>query len=498
MGYPLSTFQQLARFCREERFDSAFDRYKIVAIPFIGPADRAVSNTLKHNFERLHVSTGKYFAFFSFMTPPLRWQQEHPYWMDVRSELSEGLSTDEGRIIAALRERFNLPTSPTLLLTDNLRSDQYVVLPVNEHDLVAKMEGIGQFAEQYPERFPMNDPAFEAFLSRYDSVFVEQTENGESIARNVTDILAVDSLLYNTGEYQQAWDYVREDARKWVRHALSDLSYRAYSAPADQFETKLKRYTDYLALTLETAEPLTETKHNRYGLNTESYVTPHNMSVLEEPSWTPPSERFTIPEGFSRYLTPESQKNRAYYNSLVPFLMQHFYGENKRFPGFIPEAEEDFSPLGLYMGLIMEEELNASIVQLARRNVGIQMPRYYRLWDRTHSKLPVVENENGTIFLNCKKQQLPDGQYSVNTLTIGQTVRAIRQIRKDYPNASFGSFGNEPFLSRIGSFAPYRNLAVHTGRGYRYEDFELAHRAFCTILEKDMPHMASLKKKLMF
>ncbi len=497
MGYPLSTFQQLAWYCRENRFDSTFDRYKIVAIPFISPQDRVVRDTLKYNFERLHVSTRKDFAFFAFMAPPLRWQQEHPSWMNVRNQLPEGLSTDEERVVTAMRERFSLPSSPVLLLTNSLRSTQYVVIPVDENDLVQKMEAVGAFAEQTPERFPITDPSFEKFLSQYDSVFVERTENGESIARNITDILAVDSLLYNTGEYRQAWGMVRRDAGDWVRNVLSNLSYKAYSAPDDQFEKLLKRYSDYLALTLETIDPKIEVRDAiDYSFDMTSYMTPHSISLNEEPCPVMYSDQFLLPDSIARYLTRESKRKKESYNKLVPFFMREFDHDKRRYPSYIPSPSDDLSPLGLYLGHIMEEELNASVVQLSRKNAGIEMPKYYRIWDKTHSRIPVISNENGSIYLNCRKDRLKGGKFSVNTLTIGQVALTIRKMMEANPELSFGSFGQDAFLSRIDRFVPFRNRAAHSGRRYDFEFFKTAHQSFSSIMETDFPRMAALKRDL--
>ena len=498
MGYPLSTFQQLAHFCRDDRYKSVFDRYKVVAIPFIRPKNQAVRNALKYNFERLHFSTGRYFAFFSFMTPPLRWQKEHPEWMDIRGGLVEGLSTDEDKIIAALQSRFNLPSSPTLLLTDNLRSNSYVVLPVDGNDLVQKMEAIGQFAEQYPERFPMDDPTFNEFLSRYESVFVEETENGESIARNLTDILAVDSLRYKTGKYREAWGVVKREAAEWVRNTLNHLIHKADNAPESEYETELRRYSDYLALTLKAVDSEIEIQsplESRF--DTTSFITPHSFSLNQQVYNVPPfSDRFLFSSETAQYLTEDNRIRMDNYNCLVPFFMRDLDDDIRNYPEYLPTFNGDLSPLGLSLGLIIEEELNASVVQLSRKAVGIRMPQYYRLWDRTHPSIPVIKNEKGTIYLNEKKKKLGRGKHLANRLSIGQTVLAVQQIRKDYPDFPFGVFGEKAFLSSIKKFAPLRNSSAHSGELYGLKKFQATHQAFSNIAEVYFLRMAALKEDL--
>ena len=503
MGYPLSSLQQLSRLCEREPEERRFDRYKLVAILVAGPKDRAVKDAMARNFERLDISTGKYFAFITFIEPPMQWKQEHGYRMDSLQGLSEGFSTDEDRMISALRERFSLPESPCLMLTSSLGSNQYAIIPVSASDLVRKMEDIGKYAEQRPGRFIITDPDVKKFLSHLGSVDIGQTEDGNSIERNIADIRAIDSLRYNTGEYEQGWEFVRKSARQWVHNTLQELSYKAKSAPEEQHEASLKRYSDYLALTLQTVEPNTKPEIPFPSVSpdwpqTDSYVSYHRHSI-DEPKRGSFSDRFLIPDEYASYLTSVSQRNMASYNKLVPFLMQTVSYEGSDYPSFIPSPEDDFAPLGLYMGLIMEEEINASIVQLSRKNAGVQMPKYYRIWDETHDALQVLQNEKGTICLNRKGKMIDDRIFRVETITIGQAARAIRQMKKDHPEYQFGPFGEKAFLSRIDRYASYRNKSAHPQDCcYSYEDYTAAHEAFSTICDKDLPYISALKEQLTY
>lgn len=501
MGYPLSSLQQLSRLCKREPEERRFDRYKLVAILVAGPKDRAVKDAMARNFERLDISTGKFFAFITFIEPPMQWKQEHGYRMDSLQGLSEGFSTDEDRMISALRERFSLPESPCLMLTSSLGSNQYAIIPVSASDLVRKMEDIGSYAEQRPDRFFITDPEVKKFLSNLGSVDIGQTEDGNSIERNIADIRAIDSLRYNTGEYEQGWEFVRKDARQWVHNTLQELSYKAKSAPEENHEASLKRYSDYLALTLQTVEPTvkTETQFPSVSLDWDlppvlGYITPNTFSQ-EKPREVSFYEQYLIPDKYASYLTPYSQKKMNGYNHTARYFIQGVLGNDSGYPSFIPAPDDDFATLGYFMGHIVEEEINASVVQLFRKCAGIQMPTYYRVWDDTHDKILVLKNEKGTLFLNGKYERLPDGRYSDNTITIGQTPPAIRQMKIDYPEYPFGPFGEESFISRIAGFARYRNKADHPGL-YSFEYFKTAHKAFMAICENDLPNIADLKKLL--
>ena len=498
MGYPLSSLQQLSRLCEKEQRERRFDRYKLVSVLVAGPNDRAVKNAMLRNFERLDVSTGMYFAFITFIEPPTQWKQTHGYRMDYLEALSEGFFTDEGRMISALRERFCLPDSACLMLTDHLSSNRYAVIPVDENDLVEKMESIGTYAEQRHDWFPITDPGLQALLSRYGPVYIEQTEDKNSIERNITDIKAVDSLHYRTGDYVR--NDVRREAEHWVRNTLQELLYKVKSAIEENYVARLKRYSEYLALTLQTVEPIIKREKPQLSISPDMpyvtrYVTPSSFSQ-EEPRRVSFYERYLIPDRYVPDLTPYSRKKVSSYNQTARFLIQGAMGEDGGYPGFIPAPEDDFAPLGFFMGHIIEEELNASIVQLSRKFAGIQMPTYYRIWDDTQDNdIPVLENKKGCIYLNRKSYRLSNGKFSVNTITIGQAPLVIRQMQIIHPEGQFGYFGEEDFLSRIAGYAHHRNNADHIGE-YSYKDFMDAHEDFSTICENDLRHISKLKKQL--
>lgn len=558
MGYPLSSFQQLAELCRRDSYGSTFDRYKLVSVLVFGPNDREVKDALKFNFERLHQTTGPDFAFIAFLNPPERWKQEHAQWMRVTKELMAGLSTNEDRIIAALRSRFGLPHGPSILLTDDLRSNRFAVIPTDARHLVGQMEDIGQYASNHEGRFPINDPDFAHLLARYESVFVEETENRESIAKNIADILAVDSLFYSSEDYPESNRSVREEAGEWVSRTLQELLDKAHHYYGEQSEQFLKLYSDYLALSIGTVDSEKDSEKDSSRAETDPWSrwaidhldeeqrSPRLSSRIYEeekrriereeespcrhnpdsssdggycgfterescnlsehaievhPSAFRPRkvdiQRYLIPEQFVPWLTDYSRHIRENFNSILPFIFQSMDYGASGYPSYISRSRPDFSPLGLYMGLIMEEEMNASVVQLSRKNAGIRMPEFYRLWDKGNASLPPVELLNGgTVFLNGRGKRKGKDTYRSRSIPIGQAVYVVRSMLQTNPRLPFGYFGEEPFLSRMDSFARYRNQADHAGGIFEKRDFLRAHQVFSSICELDLHQMAALKESL--
>lgn len=496
--YPFTKFLQLIEFCRYGDHRDTFGRYNLIALPFIGTGDKSVRNSLKQNFERLHVTTGRALACITFMTPPLRWQREHRQWMNVREGLTLEISTDEGRIESALRDRFVLPESGSyLLLTDSLDSSRFVVIPVEGRDLVAKLEAIGDYAQRRPRRFPVNDPAFEAFLSQYDSVYPEETENGESIAKNLTDILAVDNLFYGSGDYDGEAGYVRSQAQSWIDGSLNRLLDRVDSQSGEDLDSVLRRYSDFLAFTLETCNASPERAPRPASRRESSYMTQYSMTNLEDPtSVFQAAKEYYIPGQYNPYLTDLSKKKMESFNCLLPFIMLKPAQRRMMYPDFLSASRVDYAPLGLYLGAIIEEELNASVVQLARKNAGIEMPRYYRIWDESNRDLPGINTGNGCIYLNGKSDRIGRNKYKVSTLGIGQTGLAVRLMREADPKMEFGRFGDDDFLLRLKLFSKCRNTADHPAL-FGKQAFLEAFRLFTDICQTDLKAMSTLKKSLM-
>ena len=96
MGFPLSTFQQLAGLCKDE-YDAreTFSKYKVIAVVVHDPDDKSFKRRMKFSFERLHETTGRDFAFITFINPSENWKQEHQDWMMDRELFAVGEGCDD-------------------------------------------------------------------------------------------------------------------------------------------------------------------------------------------------------------------------------------------------------------------------------------------------------------------------------------------------------------------------------------------------------------------
>ena len=167
MGFPLSTFQQLAGLCNEEPYiRQTFDNFKLIGIIVHNPDDDAFLRQIKYSFEHLHEVTGKAFAFITFINPPYGWSMAHRGWMETRERLSAGDGCEDAEFIQILQRKLDLPDGPCLILTENLLSNRYVILPTSRRDIIHQMEVIGDYTYASTGRFPITDSSVLSFLSR--------------------------------------------------------------------------------------------------------------------------------------------------------------------------------------------------------------------------------------------------------------------------------------------------------------------------------------------
>ena len=350
MGFPLSTFQQLAGLCKEEPYiRQTFDDFKLTGIIVHDPNDDAFRRNIKYSFDLLHEVTGNAFAFITFINPPHKWSMAHRGWMETRERLSAGDGCEDAEFIQILQQKLDLPDGPCLILTENLLSNRYVILPTSRRDITHQMKEIGDYTNASSGHFPITDPSFLSFLSRIGSAYEEQTRNGEPLAKNIADIVAVRALT-GAGAFQDrfARQMQIDDARTYVRQELLSLWHKLEKPKElnddNQSQDQLAIFSDYLAYILTSPKRLyTASSLSRYapGFN----ITPHS--------------RYALVDDVFKRMEPISRNYLLNYNRLLPV----YFGDdefNQLYElGIDPSIfKSDFSPLGNYLGKTIEEEMN--------------------------------------------------------------------------------------------------------------------------------------------
>lgn len=496
MGFPLSTFQHLAGLCRDE-YDARyrFSRYKVVAVVVHDPDDRSFKRKMKSSFERLHVTTGPEFAFITFINPSENWKQEHQDWMEDRERLAAGDGCDDPAFFHALQEQLELPDSPCLVLTDDLMSDSYLVLATSEDRFVEQMEEIGRFAEAREGRFPVLGSEFTAFMQTLGTVWVQRTADGRSLAANVADLVAVPAL---TGKGAVRERMAREDqkrrAQEYVRQKLHTLQNELERARDNTDEEAaadiLSRLSDYMALIAREARIAPPYAIGPAGLRREWSGRPFgNMSD------------FLIRKSDCRGMEGFSWNCLMNYNRLLPlYFAPELAFERSRVDLDFLAVEPfltDYSSLVICFCKAVEEEINASVVQLLRQLLGVDMPEYYRLFQKGLQDPECrVRTKGKTIKFNQTGAQVGEDRFTDRTIPIGDFVYATRTlVEKRDVNLLMGPFGMDPFLQDVYEFAMFRNEACHN-RLFNEKQFIEMHDRFLSLLDGYLYGMISLKRRL--
>lgn len=507
MGFPLSTFQHLAGLCRDEYgVRESFSRYKAVAVVVHDPDDRGFKRTMKYAFERLHETTGPDFAFITFIDPPQNWKRAHMDWMEIRERLSAGDGCDDPAFFRALQDRLDLPDSPCLVITDDLLSERYAVLPTSEDRFVGQLEAVGRFAAAQERRFPADGPEFTSFLESVGTVWTERTADGRSLAANIADLVAVPAMTgRGAARDRMARSSQMRDAEAHVREALRTLrrdleSVRGRDDGDEDREgagdRALGRLSDYLALIAGAAG--TRTLVRPYGPAARSRAAGWRT---ETDSWSRETDGYAISRGDCLGMERFSRDCLMNYNRLLPlyFDPDRVWKESRVPLYHLTDGSllTDYSPLGNFLGKAVEEEVNASLVQQLRGMLGVSMPEFYRLWreDLDMSGPPFSQNGKLKRF-NQKGRPAGSDVFEDRTVAMGDTVYATRYLRdRCGQGQALGLFGDEPFLDNLYWFARGRDTACHNSL-FGEEAFADMHRRFMDILYGYLPRMVSLKRRL--
>lgn len=502
MGFPLSRFYHLARLC--ENHTQEFAPFKLVAIVVPGSTDNSVRREIQYHFTRLHEITGEAMAFIAFCEPPRDWKHQHQHWMEIKESLSAGVDEHGDYLfLRNLQDRLCLPDDTCLLLTNNLLSDKYLVIPTDSGTIVNQLEELGQYANLPNSIVSTGDDTFLSFLDTLGSVYEESTSNGKSLAENIAIMSAVKNLESR---------FFGEFADKWVGGEIKRL-YGVYrsavlegeSADGGTIDAALEAYSNYLIYAL----------WDILGRPDEFFDSPgwrprrrqeRCLGRLDEFYDTPGCSNLGIDIKDIFYPWEEVSKDYIFSYNTVAYSFLFLERPMMRSKGFIHEIPKDYSPLGCYLGKIVEEEINASLVQYLRNLMGIRMPEFYRVYDR-NSETCVVETP-AKVYLNNYRQNYGNSADPVpdKIITVGQVVKVIETMTKErkdlfsIPSGPYffdpGILQQEDFLNQIRNFSHLRNKAGHAGEVFGSEDAKNTRDKFINLVSDIFPTLKNLKRKM--
>lgn len=352
-----------------------------------------------------------------------------------------------------LKRRFSVGDRMSIILTNDLRSRGFLLVKGLNTSIIQQLEQVVKFTEKYS--FGSSD--FIKAIDTFDGDIQWRSLNeGNTVAGVLADVIAV-SLL--TEDRKKIDEEVRFKAKRRVKTTLSrlkDAAKRGTESGAMDF------FLDYRALIIDImkVEPLV--RESTFSVDMSRGLPQYGPSKSGY-------ELYRLDPSVIKGVERESQRqfslfdNGLYYRYEVQPSRggQRFLGEDLDWFDKEYCSVEDFSIEGACLGKILEEEVNASVVQLIRELAfGIPMPDLYRRWDPNRDRCSVTTGRTRVDF-NFRDttrnilRMVPVGD-------VNASVRALLDEDSSWKE-ELGVFANQDYLGRTGSFAQYRNYSSHPG-----------------------------------
>ncbi len=500
--YPLTNFQQLVGLCQDEpTCKSIFSKYKLIAIILQSETESKLGSNLSQAFDRLHETTGKYFAVISFVKPSRQWVKSHREWIEMQDNIMNNANCDEQDFIEDLQRRLNITSLPAMILTESLLSNKYVVAKPYSKQIVEQLENISRFVNEHDDMFSIDSKRFlDSITTGKDTPCSLSTENGESLANNIVDLMALRVLNREPGLDSSIFAGQKQTALSWIKNTLAKLKVafenlaKNKDSSFEEIDAARERLSDYKSAILKVKE------------NTQSgslYYIPFNVSFNEAEALDDSSSKYKdyrLPYDSLKYFEKESCRQAVKYNSFLKAKIwdrddDYYKSEYKDLEWMDNDycSLVDYAEEGACLGKIIEEEVNASIVQLIRRDeFGMEMPAFYRIFNSSMDKCEVATKGRKVAFnffdnhRNCLRS-IPVGDVNAS---IGVLVRKSQQIAN-----SLGVFSCSDYILQTSTFARYRGYSAHPNPMPR-DDFESMLVQFKRIVSSYMEDVAKLKSSL--
>lgn len=391
--FPVQNFQALVDLCKRQGPDKSKYDVKIVAFILHEPFWENISGDLQDALELLHEVTGLNLAFVTCLKPRAYWRLEHsivpsglPYYK---------ISQEENvRYLNAIRRTLAVPSGSVILLSGNLESDRFAVLPTNMNILVEQLRQLNSYAKTNA-LVNVDSDDFQNLLKNLageSHAYTDSTCNGLGLTETLGSITPTeeDKEPENAGlnNALNAFRSNREPQEmEWPgrRHAIYDLPF-----PDWQMRRQFRRHGHY----------------------------------------------------FEAERTPGIENLMGNFSALN--ILMDAVHENHD----VADQQTNFRLLCAGLGFLAEDAINASIIQLIRKNhFGIEMPEFYGRPDRKRNSCPIYIGAR-TICLNTGRR-----------LSLGDSANVIFQLRNEEPWLE--RFQQDDFLCGLDCLSDSRNLSLH-------------------------------------
>ena len=406
MGFPLSSYTLLKEL--REKAPSVLRNFHLYAFVLHDPEIHAeFHQAMEDDFEMLDQITGNKVLFFTLLNPTDTWlnRAADRLYLDYYYYRKSYFSGNERLTAYAIAKEFGIPFHklPCIVVTDSLTSRQFAWF-TTDGDAISRQLGVLALAAESRT----NDIVTLNFLIQKYRTRLEVLSRGHT--GTLGETMDIVSSLVNVLAITNIGDEV---TRKQVKDTLSKLVAKFHKLQSNSryrngpmFDSVCMRVASYLAQLEEGHSDAPLLRINPIYLDEESRI----FSITAD--------------GVYRYF------------------------ENRR--KIITISALDHTPLAICLTKIFEHEVNLSVVQWIRKNLQVQLPKFYNKPDGFR-KVPYM---CGGLTIDFNKSYNRKLIYP----GIGQSRNALEKMQQERNQRIV----EQKFLREWQEIANYRNSCAHT------------------------------------
>ena len=474
MGFAMNSFDMLEQLRQDinskDDTKQRFSKFILNAVIVHDPQDSELIDKIRQNFPKWSEETGDHFLFITFVNPTGEWfekQARKDYFFFDKTmflgSLDRNNTIDEGKTNYLLRKYMDLPPSGSfLMLTDKLTSNSFYQIPTSAESLESQLNQITNYCQEESEVKVHSPSDFNALIKNLKA---EKTHHKKSFLNILSDYAA---LLSKISPFGRVFGRNRQENRRIELIQKEKEEIKNYDG-----KDWIQKITDLYFLNGEILKDILQTEDKRYRdlMN----------KIMKE---------FLLNE---KNLDPCS--NSQYFSFLIM--------EGSLFD-FYPNKDEriDYSGLTIYLGNIIENELNLSVEQMLRHTMGIDMPEYFNKYSLEKGDV-IIPAGNTQINVNqTKHKSETKDRTPLKNIPIGNLIYAYESMLANFETINPSPIP-ERFLKLDKNFIPFfrnfsnrfRNKAAHPSE-INLDTYQNAKKEFDKFLNYYLEVLSDIRKSL--
>jgi hypothetical protein len=436
-----------------------FSRFPLQIAVLFSPTDHEFSSAFRDLFVHLDQITGHDIVFFALLDPPKSWLRvaaSRPWWPAYSSVFGQyGFSYEDEILLNELARLFGVEWQqlPALVVSPNLWNGEHVVVPTSPALIEPQLQALTTLVQA------RGRPNIEQIMNTLH----------ESLSLAAEHVRESADLQIRLGRFYGALDTYRTG--RLVPEYDSDSTY--WSIAGGDYRRASTVLRSRFSEINEDGEPDDVLAEARIA-DATGYLIP-GAAVAAKSKLIRGHEGWPIP---MQLLERESQImiSTAYLVGEYLGMLQQRWGRREIMPF-------DFTPGAQGMWKAFELEINYSLIQAARAARGIDMPKYFTLYDPNFLRVKAtVQTDNSvTININKRDTRLPHVARHI-FLTLGSAAQVIEMLLRS-PEEKLAAdlqsiLGKVPpanFFKEWKRLVDLRNVGSHV-QALSHCDYQLAMR----------------------